>query len=275
MAEIRRAILAVLLEQHPTTCRGLFYALVSRGVIPKLESQYKSTVVRLATEMRKAGDLPYEWLADNTRWMRKPATWTSLEHALEATARLYRRALWPEQDAYVEVWLEKDALSGVIYDVTERWDVPLMVTRGYASLSFLHSAAQTIARLGKPTHLYYLGDYDPSGLDIPRNVEDELRRLAPSADIVFTRLGVNAEQIESMELPTRPTKRSDTRAAGFFGESVEVDAIPAPILRNIVEEAILSHVDQDRLESLEEVERSERETLEAISQEVQYRTEVA
>ena len=98
MAAIRCAIQDVLSEQHPATCRGLFYALVSRGVIPKLESEYKSTVVRLATEMRKAGELPYRWLADNTRWMRKPTTWASSTDALEETARFYRRALWYEQD---------------------------------------------------------------------------------------------------------------------------------------------------------------------------------
>ncbi|MHB8682460.1 MAG: hypothetical protein ACYDA2_10265 [Acidimicrobiales bacterium] len=107
MDEIRQAIFEVLREQHPATCRGLFYALVTRGVIAKTESEYKSTVIRLASEMRRAGVLPYAWLADNTRWMRKPATWHSLEDALDETARFYRRALWQGQDCYVEVWLEK------------------------------------------------------------------------------------------------------------------------------------------------------------------------
>ncbi|MHB8682364.1 MAG: hypothetical protein ACYDA2_09775, partial [Acidimicrobiales bacterium] len=163
---------------------------------------------------------------------------------------------------------KKDALSGVIYDVTSEWDVPLMVTRGYASLSFLHAAARQIEETGKPTYLYYLGDYDPSGVDIPRKVERDLRRMVSHAEIVFTRLAVNPGQIEQMHLPTRPTKLTDSRSATFVGESVEVDAIPAPALRQMVYGAITSHVDPDRLRALIEVEQAERETLEAITLEL-------
>jgi len=266
---VRKAIFEVLSEQHPATCRGLFYALVTRGVVGKTETEYKKTVVRLASEMRRAGHLPFGWLADNTRWMRKPTSWHSLEEALEQTAQNYRRALWPEQDAYVEVWLEKDALSGVIYGVTQDWDVPLMVTRGYASLSFLHSAAEQISRAQKPVFLYYLGDYDPSGVDIPLRVERDLRELAPGADLTFTRLAVNPEQIDSMRLPTRPTKTTDPRAIRFVGESVEVDAIPAPVLRQLVRQAIASHVDRQRLESVEAEERLEQAALAVLSQRFQ------
>ncbi len=272
IAGIRTAILEVLSEQQPATCRGLFYALVARVAISKSENQYRSTVIRLATEMRKTGRLPYPWLADNTRWMRKPASWSSMQDALDATSRFYRRALWLEQDAYVEVWLEKDALAGVVYSVTETWDVPLMITRGYASLSFLHSAATVIEEVGKPVFLYYLGDHDPSGVDISRTVEAELRRMAPSAELTFTRLAVDPDQIRSMNLPTRPTKGGDTRAARFSDESVEVDAIPAPILRQLVEDAITRHVDPDRLGALLAVEQAEQESLAAISRELRRQT---
>jgi hypothetical protein len=108
----------------------------------------------LLAEMRRSA---FDWIADNTRSMRKPRTYSSLEQALVQTANFYRRALWNDQSAYVEVWLEKDALSGVLYEITERWDVPLMVTRGYPSLSFLYSAADNIQQIGKPTFIYYAG----------------------------------------------------------------------------------------------------------------------
>ena len=111
------------------TVRQVFYRLVSSGVIPKTEASYKNIVVRLLGIMRREGDLPFRWIADNTRWMRKPSTYSSLEHALDNTIATYRRALWDQQDSYVEIWLEKDALAGVLYDVTAEWDVPLMVTR--------------------------------------------------------------------------------------------------------------------------------------------------
>jgi hypothetical protein len=132
---------------------------------------------------REQGAVPFSWIADNTRWMRVPKTWDSVESALHHTAETYRRQLWENQDAYVEVWLEKEALAGVVVDITAEWDVPLMVTRGYPSVSFVHSASKTIAEVGKPAHIYYLGDHDPSGVDIPRNVEQRLREFAPGAEI--------------------------------------------------------------------------------------------
>jgi hypothetical protein len=165
----------------------------------------------------------------------------------------------------VEVWLEKEALSGAIYEVTSAWDVPLMPTRGYPSLTFLHHAAEVIKSQAKPTSIYYLGDHDPSGTDIPRVIERELHRMAPSIDINFTRLAVTPEQIDGYGLPTRPTKSSDSRSKHFVGDSVEVDAIPAPELRLLVAEAIESHIDSDALERILTIEAAERETLSAIT----------
>ena len=172
MVGLHKAIAEVLREIQPATVRQTFYQLVSRGVIAKTEAEYKRTVVRLLTQMRRAGEVPFDWIADNTRWMRKPASYSSLADMLERSVEFYRRALWDEQNAYVEIWLEKDALSGVLYDVTSTYDVPLMVTRGYPSITFLHSAALQIRQIQKPTYLYYFGDYDPSGMDITRAVNE-------------------------------------------------------------------------------------------------------
>lgn len=119
----------------------------------------------------------------NTRWMRKPRSHSSLEAMLKYSAEAYRRSVWDNQDCYVEVWLEKDALAGVLYDITSAWDVPLMVTRGYPSLSFLYSAAEVIAEQEKPVYLYYFGDHDPSGIDIPRKVEADLRKFVAETQI--------------------------------------------------------------------------------------------
>lgn len=99
------------------------------------------------------------------------------------------------------------------------------------------------------------------GVDIPRFVEQQLNELEPELDLTFTRLAVLPHQIEDMDLPTRPTKQSDSRSRSFEGESVEVDAIPAPVLRRMVEEAILRHVDDDELAALERIEAAERETM--------------
>ena len=273
---IKSAIYNLLAAEHPMTVRQVFYRMVSAGVVDKTEAQYKSTVCRLLTEMRlqhsedevelllsssPSPTIPYGWRADNTRWMRKPVTFSGTDAALRRTAELYRRNLWDDADAYVEVWLEKESLAGVLISETVEYDVPLMVTRGYPSLSFVAEAAKVIGNKDKPAFLYYFGDRDPSGVDIPRHIEERLAELAPWAEIHFEKIAVTTEQIETLGLPTRPTKKSDTRSKTFVGESVEVDAIPPSTLREMVRDCIEHHIDHQRLAVLQEVERSERELL--------------
>lgn len=264
MERVRIAIEAVLAVERPCTVRQIYYQLVSRGVIDKTESEYKATVCRLLAEMRREGRIPYDAIADNTRWMRKPRSYASLGDALSQMQDDYRRAIWNDQDAYVEIWLEKDALAGVLVDVTRRWDVPLMVSRGFASLSFLHSAAEAIVEAGKPAHLYYFGDHDPSGIVIPQKIEQTLRELAPNAEIHFERVAVLPEQIDAWSLPTRPTKRTDSRSKDFVGESVEVDAIPPSKLRELCNACIARHVDETALEATRRTEQAERDTLDQL-----------
>ena len=268
MDAIRSEIYRVLREIQPATVRQTFYQLVSCGAIGKTEGEYKQTVVRLLTEMRRAGEIPFGWIADNTRWMRKPTTYSGLGDMLDHQQRFYRRALWGNQPSYVEIWLEKDALAGVLQAVTAEYDVPLMVTRGYPSISYLYEAAEAIVAKRKPTFLYYLGDHDPSGCDISRAVESGIREFAPKADITFERVAVTPDQIRLLGLPTRPTKETDSRSRGFVGESVEVDAIPPGILRGIVRAQIEDHIDSDELERLRIVESAERETLKRIAMDV-------
>lgn len=265
MRAIMDAMIAALAEDHPMTVRQVFYRLVSSGVIAKSEAEYKSTVVRLLGVMRRSGEIPFGWIADNTRWMRKPVTYSSFDSMLEHSVRTYRRSVWDSQDCYVEIWLEKDALAGVLMEETTKWDVPLMVTRGYPSLTFLHSAAEQIRHVGKPTHLYYFGDYDPSGLDITRAVEDGIREFAPEVEMTFDRVAVTAFQISALGLPTRPTKATDSRSRNFEGESVEVDAIPPRLLRGMVADRIEWRIDAAALERCREIEAAERDTLKVIA----------
>lgn len=107
MERLREETYNVLSEIQPATVRPTFYQLVSRGIVDKTEGEYKHTVVPLLTKMRLSGEIPFNWIADNTRWMRKPRTYSSLHDMLELTKRTYRRALWNDQTAYVEIWLER------------------------------------------------------------------------------------------------------------------------------------------------------------------------
>jgi hypothetical protein len=259
----REALLAIVAEMQPMTVRQVFYQATVHGLVEKAESGYAKVQTDL-TLMRRDGTLPYDWLADNTRWQRKPRTFDSVEDALNETARFYRKNLWADADAYVEIWLEKDALAGVIYPVTSMYDVPLMVARGYASLSFLHSAAEYINDLTVPTYIYHLGDYDPSGVNAGEKIESTLREMAPDAEIHFDRIAVTPEQITRWRLPTRPTKASDTRAKGFGNISVELDAVAPQRLRDLVQSAIEVHLPARQFEVLKTAEESERELLASL-----------
>jgi hypothetical protein len=256
--EVRRSALYDIVEEmRPMTVRQVFYQATVHGVVEKTEAGYTKVQTDLV-KMRKAGALRYDWLADNTRWQRRPRTFDSVEDALNETARLYRKSLWTDANAYVEIWLEKDALSGVVYPITSMYDVPLMVARGYASLSFLHSAADEINDLDVPTFIYHLGDYDPSGVNAGEKIEETLRELAPDAEIHFERIAVNPSQIYLWELPTRPTKASDSRSKNFGEISVELDAIEPRQLRALVEEAIQRHLPAEQFDVLKAAEESER-----------------
>ena len=262
--EARRcALYEIIKAMRPMTVRQVFYQATVHGLIEKTENGYDKVQTDL-TIMRRAGDLPYDWLTDHTRYQRKPRSFIGIEDAIARTAQLYRRDLWANADVYVEVWIEKDALSGVIYPVTAEYDVPLMSARGYASLSFLHGAAEYIADLNVPAYIYHLGDHDPSGVNAGEKIEETLRELAPDAEIYFERLAVLPEQISEWNLPTRPTKQSDSRAAKFKGDSVELDAIDPDTLRDIVREAIEHHIDPTELETIRTAEASEREILAAL-----------
>jgi hypothetical protein len=264
VAARREAFRAIVADMRPATVRQTFYQASSvRGIVEKTENGY-GIVQNDLVILRRYGAMPYGWITDSTRWQRRPRTHRSVEEALKETARLYRKDLWHRADAYVEVWLEKDALAGVVYPVTSQYDVPLMVARGYASLSFLHSAAEHIACLGVPAHIYHLGDYDPSGQDAARSIERSLREMAPQAEIHFERLAVTPAQIETWGLPTRPTKKSDSRSKGFAEISVELDAIHPDILRSIVDQAIKRHLPQRQFEFLKVAERNERQLINGL-----------
>jgi hypothetical protein len=265
MGTLREAICRIVEQDAPVTVRQVFYRLVTEGLIRKSESEYKQVVVRLLGELRLDGTIPFSCIADNTRWVRRPPTWSGIDQILASAAESYRRSLWDSQDSYVELWLEKEALAGVLVEVTGWWQVPLMVTRGYPSLSYLHVAAEVISAEERPAFIYYFGDHDPSGLDISRTTEARLREFAPGAEIHFERVAVTREQIEAWDLPSRPTKKRDTRSRGFRGESTELDAIAPSELRRLADDCISWHVDQEELARLKETEQEERETLQVIA----------
>ena len=257
----RSSIYSIVEEMRPMTVRQAFYQATVRGIVAKTEEGYDKVNSDLCV-LRRAGDMPYDWLVDNTRWAIKPMTFESVSAALLDCATNYRKDLWRREPCRVQIWIEKDALSGVVSSVTDECDVPLRAARGYSSLTFLHDAAEDIAALGDvPVHVYHFGDFDPSGVNAAECIEDDLREMS-DADISFERVAVTEEQIRRWDLPTRPTKQSDTRARRFGSDlSVELDAIPPNQLRDLVREVIERHMPRKRLLALKREERRERDQI--------------
>jgi hypothetical protein len=270
VAAIRDAILDVIQDDPPMTVRQVFYQLVARNVIEKSEKDYHGTVIRLMTDMRLDDSLPFDWVVDESRRVRLTQTFDSIEQALEQTAKFYRRSALAQSSDYLEIWCEKDALAGVLWDVTADYDVPLMVSRGMPSLTFLYTSAQAIKRAAKQdkrTFIYQFGDHDPSGVLIPKAIERRLGELCfqlgcPAPRVM--RVALTEKQIKQYRLPTRPTKlNGNNHAGGFVGESVELDALPPRVLRDLARKIIERHISPTDTLLLREAEESERELLRA------------
>jgi hypothetical protein len=264
MAELLSGILDIVnAEEGAITIRHLFYRLVGLAVIEKTELAYKSLCQHLS-RWRKKSEVPWNAFSDSTRWHIQSPMFDGMDDALKRTLETYRRDLWATQPYYVEVWAEKDAIAGVIDDVTDQFAVPLFVCRGFASLSSMYSACGTFKqaqRNGKEVSIFHLGDYDPSGHAAADATERTFRETF-DCSVNFQRIAILPEHIESLDLPTRPTKQSDSRSRNWRGtECVELDSMPPRELRSLVESAITSCIDPYEWEKLKEIEREERATL--------------
>jgi hypothetical protein len=263
------ALIEIVEQFRPVTVRQVFYQAVNRGLVPKSETKGYRVVQRRLVALRGSWAIPYGHIVDGTRNVHGYRRYNDLDEFTTYAAGLYRKDYWATSEVNVEVWLEKDALKGVLVPtVLDECGLGLHVTRGFASITYLQEAAEQIEADGRPTYVYVLTDFDPSGVSIAEKVEDELTERASSSDITVERLAVNRQQIDRWNLPTRPTKTSDTRARRFRQvhgtDSVELDAIPPDELRRLVKDAIDSHMEPWRLEQFRMVEREEQQTLKSM-----------
>lgn len=271
LAVIDAAICRAVEDDHPVSLRGVYYRVVSAGAVEKTEAGY-NVIMRQLLKLRRDGTIPCSYITDGTRWISKPDSWNALDEMLDDAAVSYRRTLWRNQEVEVMVFTEKDAISGVLYPITARWDVPLGVMRGYASETFCYTIAEEILSAdarGKCVLVYQFGDHDPWGVEAWASFVQKVsafvdaKSALPACLLVeFERLAVTEEQIEEYGLPTRPTKRHTKK---FEGESVEVDAMPASVLREIASAAITQHIDQEALLLKELAETSERDVLSRLA----------
>ncbi len=254
----------VLEEHRPMTVRQVYYQLVSRQVIENTRSQYQS-VSKALVAARQEGIIPWNWIEDRLRRPRSVSMWTDLADFAETARQAYRRDVWAEQPAYIEFWLEKDALSGIFEDVLDRYGVTLNVGRGYDGWSSIRNAAERYKpyECGDLVTILYFGDLDPSGEDMVRSLGERLAFFDCEPEIVKSALV--PEDIRRYNLPPDFTKASDTRQAAFvakYGDvSVELDALPVDVLRDRITSEVEARMDMDALARVHRQERAERERL--------------
>jgi hypothetical protein len=268
LVAIKNVIKQVLKKDNPQTVRQVFYQLVTRGVIDKTEKDYHNVVIRLLTSMRESGAVPFQWIIDSGRTTHNTQTYDNISDAVKETADFYRRSALRESNVYIEIWVEKDALSGIVWDAASDYDVPVVVSKGMPSLSQMYSSFQNIHRAtsaGKECFIYQFGDHDPTGTLIPKVIEDRMDWFCRHADCAMPtveRYALTKEQIKEHDLPTRPTKTiGNSHAADFRGRSVELDALSSVELRRLVHECIGQHISQNQVDTLREAEESERDLL--------------
>lgn len=255
------AAYVVLDELHPMTLRQVYYQLVAKQVIANRQSEY-NRLSRALTGARRDGIVPWEWIVDRTRTPSAPPMWDNAADFTNCVLPQFRLDIWPTQDQYIEVWVEKDALGGIFEPITCKYGVTLCVCRGYPSASFLYEAVDRFSYHDNPVMLYW-GDHDPSGMDMGRNLVDGLAEF--DCPIEFVRCALNMHDIEQYNLPHDPAKKTDTRARAFIAQhgdiAVELDALPVNVLRKRITTEIEARLNLTAFEALRNHEQHERDRL--------------
>jgi len=269
---IERQIIDVLRIDHPQTVRNIYYQLVNPRLaepIPKTAAGYGVVQHRLVV-MRRSGVIPYSWIADSTRRGYHIATYSGPADIIRHAAAFYRADLWSTSETYVEVWVESRSLAGVLHGVCEELAVSLYPSGGFSSLSQTYEAALQINSAvihgrKKRAMVIYVGDYDPAGVLIDRDIESKLRQhLDVRVDLEFNRIAINEYQIKLLDLPTLPRKTTDRRRLDI-SHTVEAEAMPTHILKALLRDKVESFLPAGALAAAKAAEDSEREGLNALA----------
>lgn len=251
--------------QVKMTVRQLYYQLVSADTIPNNVKSYKR-IVGIIRDARMCGLLDWDWIEDRLREPRIPSTWNSIQEIIAVAQKQFCLDRWAKQNHYIEVWLEKDALAGIVGAETSTWKVPLQVNRGYSSVVAMREAAHRFIRAsedGKDCIIGYFGDHDPSGEDMVRDIRDRLTTFG--AELEVKKLAIMQDDIDEYHLPPQPVKDSDARAAAFReahgDECVELDALRPDVLRGRVNDFISDHLDMDAWNDVRQEEKRQRSSI--------------
>ncbi len=256
---------------YELTLRQLFYQFVSRDFIANNMREYKN-LGDIINDARLAGLIDWTAIVDLTRELEDQAHWDSPSSIIHACAEQYIIDKWADQPYRVEVWIEKDAVSNIAGPTCKRLDVPFFSCRGYTSQSEMWKAAQRLRKHIRESQqkviILHLGDHDPSGKDMTRDIRDRLSEFS-YCTIEVKRLALNMDQITEYNPPPNPAKITDSRAeayiAEFGDESWELDALTPEVMSALIENAVLEVRDEDAWRVSEEVESTQKEQLVKVS----------
>ena len=234
------------------TLRQLYYQFISRDFLPNTSKSYDN-LGAIINAARLAGLIDWSSIEDRTRNLCSLPHWENASSILQDTATQFQFDLWEDQDYYLEVWIEKDALVGVIASICESYDVPYLSCRGYTSQSEMWAASQRLIDrelAGKNTVIIHLGDHDPSGIDMTRDIQDRLALFESTVRV--ERIALTWDQIEEYSPPPNFAKSTDARFTNYedkYGnESWELDALEPGVIVSLVESSVEYYLDFDRWE---------------------------
>lgn len=253
------------LQGYKLTLRQLYYQLVSKDIIANSLKEY-AKLSKLLVQGRMFGLVDWDAIEDRTRKPYIPYSVIDVSDAIEDTIRTYRLDRMENQDVYIEVWVEKDALSGVLKRITSKYHVQLIVNKGYGSCTALYDASKRIndaTENGKDAFILYLGDFDPSGMNM---VEDIKKRLLEfNCDVSVKRIALTQEQIKKYNPPPNPAKMTDPRAKSYVeqygNKSWEVDALNPETLNELITDEIEDLIDIEKYNEMLEQEERDKNTL--------------
>lgn len=269
---------------YDLTLRQLYYQFVSRALIANKDSEYKR-LGDIINNARLAGLIDWDHITDRTRNLKRLSHWDGPGDIVRACASQFRTDKWATQPSRVEVWVEKEALAGVVQRPAERFDVPWFCCRGYVSQSEMWSAARRLidyVENGQSVLVIHLGDHDPSGIDMSRDIVDRLQLFAQDISVTrdeeldactpsisVHRIALNMVQVQRYTPPPNPAKITDSRAMEYirrFGdESWELDALDPATIDNLISNQIRSVLDETAWQQTLESERNAKRRLTEIA----------
>jgi hypothetical protein len=257
-------------EGRPVTVRRVFYLAVSAKIVNKTEREAER-VQKQVLALRRAGQISYEDIIDESRGIVVPPMWADAEDFVTSVMPQFRTDPWKKADTLVLVFVEKQGMVPILREVTERWGVPLFPTVGYTGETFVWDAAQWIRRRGwigkrrKRVVVVQIGDLDNSGLDMVRDAEARLGRLADQWEVAFVRVAVLEEHIDQYDLPTRPQKQGDKRGTINVKRAVEIDAMDPDIVTGLLEDHLARYLPRRRLAAHEAADARGRSVFEKLA----------